>query len=255
MRGIPISVITTMVVALFAHAQFVKDGSIGQPTAPPPQAAAKSDTPSSWIQPGVKVLILPASKADQEFPVRYIYRDTSKKDRPPCSEVSGKVVVIETVMSYWVTLRDESSGKLYYAPRKNDRYAPTRDDLLENITPLSDLQAARDALLGKEVWCKTGALSTYDATTGIVGSTYIDVSRPVKISDVLAGWDDAKPVRVVVRTNAGKEGFIDIHYSNTNIFSYMQTTNNFSDYFSGSSRNSVNRPFEGSSCWKDHRFQ
>lgn len=91
----------------------------------------------------------------------------------------------------------------------------------ERVTGMAlvdDIENARAQWQGQTLWCKESRLVTHDAQTGAVSYVVIKKYAPVKVLEVMAGWNEEKPVRFVLETADGKRGFLDLNLSGTNVF-------------------------------------
>jgi hypothetical protein len=66
------------------------------------------------------------------------------------------------------------------------------------------------------LWVKSTYVSTYDAATEHIGSVTIKKYSPAKVTDVSVGFRSASPVRFILQTQRGEEGFLDVNLSGTN---------------------------------------
>ncbi|MEP7336183.1 MAG: hypothetical protein ABI977_00335, partial [Acidobacteriota bacterium] len=94
-----------------------------------------------------------------------------------------------------------------------------------------DIHNASQHWLGKTLWCKEGRLSIYDEQTGAVSFITIKKYSPLKIVDVVAGWNEEKPVRFLLETADGKRGFVDLNLSGTNVFKEVRHLSHFEHCF------------------------
>jgi hypothetical protein len=105
------------------------------------------------------------------------------------------------------------------------------DGLIDNAAPLVDLQSARNAWVGKSVWTLlsryyvlTGWEHNYQTHSRLDGSVAVKKYSMVRITDVLAGNSAFKPVRIVFRTPASEEVFIDVSVSHTGFQAHSSQT-------------------------------
>src|SRR5882672_5685718 len=82
---------------------------------------------------------------------------------------------------------------------------------------LDDIEIARKQLAGKTLWSKMLMISNYDEQSGAITMTPVRKFGPLKVVDVVPGWDEEKPVRVKLETPDGKHGFVDLNLSGTNV--------------------------------------
>lgn len=104
----------------------------------------------------------------------------------------------------------------------------------ERVTGMAlvdDIEHARAQWQGQTLWCKESRLVTHDVTTGQVSYVAIKKYAPVKVLEVVAGWNEEKPVRLVLETVDGKRGFIDLNLSGTNVFKDARYLHRFEHCF------------------------
>jgi hypothetical protein len=101
-------------------------------------------------------------------------------------------------------------------------------DTVGGIAPLADINNARLKYLGKTLCRIRGSILTYNHKTEKFGTVNFKRYAPVKVVNVVAGWDDMSPVRFILQTPSGEEGFIDVSLSGTNVSSGR---GNFDDWF------------------------
>jgi hypothetical protein len=82
---------------------------------------------------------------------------------------------------------------------------------------LDDIENARKQWAGKMVWSKMLMISSYDEQSGAITMTPVRKFGPLKVVDVVPGWDEEKPVRLKLETPDGKQGFVDLNLSGTNV--------------------------------------
>ena len=88
---------------------------------------------------------------------------------------------------------------------------------VKGIALVDDLEKARAAWVGRTVWSREMLLQTYDADRDAIGFVKVKKYAPVKVVEVLPGWDEEKPARFVLETAVGERGFLDVNLSGTNV--------------------------------------
>jgi hypothetical protein len=53
---------------------------------------------------------------------------------------------------------------------------------------------------------------------------------PLKVVDVVPGWDEEKPARFKLETPDGKQGFVDLNLSGTNVQKEVRNLSRFEDH-------------------------
>src|SRR5215813_4241425 len=82
---------------------------------------------------------------------------------------------------------------------------------------LDDIENARKQWAGKTIWSKMLMISSYDEQSGAITMTPVKKFGPLTVVDVVPGWDEEKPVRFKLETPDGKQGFVDLNLSGTNV--------------------------------------
>lgn len=82
---------------------------------------------------------------------------------------------------------------------------------------VDDIENARKQWAGKTVWSKMLMISSYDEQSGAVTMTPVKKFEPLKVVEIVPGWDEEKPARFKLETHDGKQGFVDLNLSETNV--------------------------------------
>lgn len=133
---------------------------------------------------------------------------------PSSTRVSGSFNVMMVVEETGERLRALASG-----------------ETVRGLGPAADIERARALYVGKTLWRDAGALQTFDEKSGRVSFVGVEPFDALKVVAVSAGWDDSAPVRVVVRTPAGAEGFVDVNFSGTNVPTILRNHHRFDKEF------------------------
>lgn len=96
---------------------------------------------------------------------------------------------------------------------------------------IDDLEKARQQWMGQTLWCRQMRLSTYDETTDQLGSLALRKYTPLKVVEIRPGWDEEKPLRFVLQTSEGQQGFLDLNLSGTNVQRETRHLNRFEEHF------------------------
>ena len=180
---------------------------------------------SSWV--GERFVFLPKQKTLQRFGYRDFQIGDDLYKCPTYNEYVGRiarVVSSKKVCDHWdVELVIEDNGQRVSAT--------ARSGDIEGIALVSDIRAARDRWLGKTLWYRKTWIETYDEDTGETQFVYLEKNSPVKVIHVTAGWNCSTPVRFVLQTPAGEEGYVDIAWSGTNC---SESERKYSDNFEAS---------------------
>lgn len=213
-----------------SSAQYVRQGSIGEKKEEKPVTNEPFGTLpiEQWLNQ--RFIFMPRTRQFQKFGydgfavVKIDKKGKAKYDFPLASQLPydkyvGRIVKVTAVNKvkpeYSVLERLQIEFTLEDTGEKLI-YQPVSDKRVEGIAPVTDLDAARQQYLGKTLWIVDSAVYTYDAATDEKG--YVEVRRysPVKVTDIVVGTEQEAPVRFIVQTESGKQGYIDVAMSGTN---------------------------------------
>lgn len=131
----------------------------------------------------------------------------------------------------------EFSGRFHFELEMEDtqerlraRTLPGKESL-KGIALIDDLSNARSQWAGKTLWCRQPRLSTYDEQNDQTGAIAVKRYSPLKVVEIVAGWDEEKPVRFLLETAEGKRGFLDLNMSGTNVFKEVRSLYQMDYYF------------------------
>jgi hypothetical protein len=110
------------------------------------------------------------------------------------------------------------------------RTVPNKESI-KGLLLVEDLEKARQRWVGQTLWCRQMRLSTYDEQSDNLGSVAIKRYAPLKVVAINPGWDEEKPLRFVLQTSDGKQGFLDINLSGTNVPPEIRHLNRFDEAF------------------------
>jgi hypothetical protein len=176
---------------------------------------------NSWV--GQRFVFLPGPKASENG----TYDDFS--GRLVRKQYQGRVAKVISVSDF--------SGRVHLELEMEDTQERLRAKTLPNkesikgIALIDDISNARSRWAGKTLWCVLPRLSTYDEGNDLVGSITVKRYSPVKVVDIVAGWDEEKPARFLLETADGKRGFLDLNLSSTNVFKEVRHLYRMEYYF------------------------
>jgi hypothetical protein len=102
---------------------------------------------------------------------------------------------------------------------------------VRGIAPVAVLDAARQQYLGKTLWIVDPLVYTYDDATGETNFVKVRRYSPVKATDIVVGTENNAPVRLILQTEDGKQGYTDVALSGTNAESLVLSYHKFDDKF------------------------
>jgi len=101
---------------------------------------------------------------------------------------------------------------------------------LPGVARILDVEEARSRWIGNLFILNVNDLQVLNPETGEPFSFFIGKDTPVRVVDVIPGWDERYPVRVVVSTAQGVRGFFDVHTSRFNLPTEFLRSGRIGDY-------------------------
>ena len=207
---------------------------------------------SKWI--GLRLMILPQSKALQRFGYQELYQDPAKDNGKdvqyaplPYADYVGRIVRVVGIGRGNLPGGDHvDEADLQLEGSKQIIHGDIDQGCMTDTAPVSDLETARTLYLGKTLWLASDHLSTYDpqkdtadvptspAWHQAFGKTPIKQYSPVKVLDIVPGWYASAPTRFIVQDESGTEGaqgYVDVHMSDTNVPESLKAADKFQDTF------------------------
>jgi hypothetical protein len=184
---------------------------------------------SAWV--GERFIFMPRKASFQRYGYQLINPIDDEFGKLPYQDYVGKIAKVLAVApskfkieGFWeVFLEVEGTGQKLRA----EAYGES----VEGLANLQDIDDARTKYLGKKVQYNGQILSRYNAVTDKVEFFTIPKNMLVDVTDVIVSWEQTAPVRFVVQTSKGEEGFIDVNMSGTNISKVLQKFHQFNDTF------------------------
>jgi len=227
---------------LQADHSYVQDGSIGKAPDPPklPGLLLETLPPDKWV--GQKIIILPEQVALQHFGYVGMVRGRRGNYSTPYKDIAGKIATITScrVENGLETMRFTVDGtKDSYVTKF---YGHLTDPIkFDNIAFVSDLDFARAQWEGKSLWPTVSKLQTYDQSKDLpnvngalwnsLSDFEIEKLKPLTVDKVTASWYPDRPIRLILKTADGKEGFADVRVSYNNTGSTSDTRYDFDTQF------------------------
>lgn len=214
---------------VFAQNPYIREGSVGKPS-PDTEASDKNGLRyrpiETWV--GQKFIFLPKPKSLQQYGYRASYPGDSRCAYKDCMGRIGTVQEVTPIRysdsGFHVKIKMNDNGQVYTAS--------ALDGQIDDLAAVADLELARSLWMGKALWFFGHEIATYDALTGKIGSLKnVRKYCPVKVMDVVAGWYSFEPARLVVRTESGEEGFVDVNVTGTNVPDSLRDMARFEDSF------------------------
>ena len=200
---------------------FVREGSIGDvKKEAPTRIGPETLELDSWV--GQKFILLP--KARNSFDYQSFDPQLSYK------EWMGKILVVNKIDREPVD--GESLRKVHFRSEDGKSVsAKLYTDSIDDIAPVRDLEFARNRWLGKTIWIKKGELATWNAEKSEFGSVKFQNCSPIVVTDVIAGWYAHVPIRLILKTPDGREGYDDVNVSGTNVAEVLRKFGAFEERF------------------------
>lgn len=213
---------------LFGQNPYIHEGSIGKQKVA--SDIAKKDIfsfipISLWV--GERFIFLPRTKSTQKYGYQNFKGGDGKYGQPTYNKYVGriaKVVSVEKGRILWdIEFEMEDNG--------HRLTATAFSGTISDIALIADIDNARSKWIGKTLWYVDNKIDTYNEDTGEVGSMKVKKYSPVKVVDIVLGWYDHEPVRFILQTSSGEEGFKDVNLSGTNVSDTLRDIFNFKEFF------------------------
>ncbi len=206
---------------------------------------------ANWA--GMRLIILPQSKALQHYGYQELYQesaeDTAQEYAPlRYEEYAGKIVRVVGIGRGNLPGGDHvDEADLQMEENKKIIHGDIDQGCMNDVAPASDLENARKLYLGKTLWLSRDHLTSYDPekdTSDAPGSpalyeafqrVSIKQFSPVKVLDIVPGWYSSVPTRFIVQEEGGAaaaQGYVDVHMSDTNVPDDLKAMDRFQDAFS-----------------------
>ena len=207
-------------------------------------AAVPTVPEANWV--GMRLVILPQSRAVQHYGYQELYRDNNEFAPLPYAEFAGRIVrVVGIEQGHGPNGETVDEADLQLEDDKKTLHGDIDGGCMDDVAPVSDIETARTLYLGKTLWLASDHLDTYDPQKDISDSpvpllrheafqqTKIKQYSPVRVTEVVPGWHASAPVRFVVQEEGGKRvsGYVDIHMSDTNIPKELRSVSRFEKTF------------------------
>lgn len=166
---------------------------------------------------------MPKPKTLQHNYIGPYFGEKDKYSGIPYRILAGKIATAIEVNEYhYIKFKIEKTGEIFY----DDTYLSVHE-----VALIDDIDSARARWVGKTLKFKGKELHTYDAKVDKEDVIEVPLHTPVKVVDIVAGWYDAMPVRFIVQLPDGREGYVDVNMSNTNVSDKWFDKNRFWFFF------------------------
>ena len=174
----------------------------------------------SWV--GKRFIFLPKPKGSESG----TYEDFSRSvtHQKYAGRVARVVSANDSSASAYIEFEMEDDGERLRV------FTVANKESVRGMALLDDIENARKQWAGKTVWGKMLMISSYDEQSGAIGMTAIKKFGPLKVVDVVPGWDEEKPARFKLETPDGKQGFVDLNLSGTNVQKEVRYLSRFEDH-------------------------
>lgn len=190
---------------------------------PKPAEAAPAVFPyqpiGSWA--GKRFIFLPKPKGSESGTYEDFSRAVTHKKY--AGRVARVVSANDSGVSAFIEFEMEDDGERLRV------FTVAHKESVRGMALLDDIENARKQWVGKTLWSKMLMISSYDEQSGALTMTQVKKFGPLKVIDVVPGWDEEKPVRFKLETPAGKQGFVDLNLSGTNVQKEVRYLSRFED--------------------------
>lgn len=173
----------------------------------------------SWV--GKRFIFLPKPKGAESG----TYEDFSRAitHQKYAGRVARVVSASDSSASAYIEFEMEDDGE------KLRVFTVANKESVKGMALVDDIENARKQWAGKTVWSQILMISSYDEQSGAVTMTPVKKFGPLKVVDVVPGWDEEKPARFKLETPDGKQGFVDLNLSGTNVQKEVRHLSRFED--------------------------
>jgi hypothetical protein len=171
----------------------------------------------NWV--GERFIFLPKSKKLQSYGYQSFKVDYERY----VGRIAKVISIDESDYLPKVSFKMEDDGK--------ELKATAYSESIDGIAPIADIDSARSRWLNKTLWIKEKELVLYDEEKDKFLSIKIKKYSPVKVLDIVAGWYNHEPVRFILQTASGDEGFVDVNLSGTNVSYILRDYSHFDEEF------------------------
>jgi hypothetical protein len=174
----------------------------------------------SWV--GKRFIFLPKPKGSESG----TYEDFSRlvTHQKYAGRVARVVSANDSGASAFIEFQMEDDGERLRV------FTVANKESVRGMALLDDIENARKQWAGKTVWGKMLMISNYDEQSGAIAMTAVKKFGPLKVVDVVPGWDEEKPARFKLETPDGKQGFVDLNLSGTNVQKEVRNLSRFEDH-------------------------
>ncbi len=212
---------------ILAQNSYIRKGSIGETKV---ESGPKKETidpfsfrpVGSWV--GERFIFLPKIKPNHQDGYTGFKNIDGEPVKLNYSEFVGRVAkVISAGRFSDVEFEMEDNGdRVSVSAHRNG---------IDGIALISDIDDARKMWSGKTLWYKKNVISTYNEDTGDFGKIMVRKFSSIKVIGIFAGFYNGRPVRFILKTDSGKEGFVDVNMSGTNVSPTIRNEDRFQDFF------------------------
>jgi hypothetical protein len=174
----------------------------------------------SWV--GKRFIFLPKPKGSESG----IYEDFNRAitHQKYAGRIARVLTANDSGASAYVEFEMEDDGE------RLRLFTVAGKESVSGMAFVDDIENARKQWAGKTVWSKMLMISSYDEQSGAITMTPVKKFGPLKVVDVVPGWDEEKPVRFKLETPDGKQGFVDLNLSGTNVRKEVRLQSKFEDH-------------------------
>ncbi len=139
----------------------------------------------SWV--GKRFIFLPKPKGSESG----TYEDFSRAvtHQKYAGRVAHVVSADASGVSAYIEFEMEDDGERLRV------FTVANKESVRGMALLDDIENARKQWAGKTVWSKMLMISSYDEQSGAITMTPVKKFGPLKVVDVVPGWDEEKPAR------------------------------------------------------------
>jgi len=213
-----------------AQSPYVREGDIGAQAAQQQTARRGIFDPipiSDWA--GERFIFLPQPKSLQHFGYQSFNVGGAISEPARYEKFVGRIARVTGVRQrgpLWdVDFQMEGTNEALTATAYGNSVV--------GIARVADIDSARARWLGKTLWYTKSKLSTFREVGDNEEFGDVEIGRfaPVKVVNIVAGWYWHKPVRFILQSDSGAEGYQDVNLSGTNAGEILVDNSRFDEFF------------------------
>jgi hypothetical protein len=215
---------------------YIRPGAIGNPQVKEAQAKETEKVAGRTLEimdwGGERVMFAPKSEGTK----KYGYQSIKKRPAPGQSGIGSHGLPYETYVGKFATIKRVTKERIIHRIELEtddgeglvgDAYLET----LDGIVFVRDLDYAKEHYQGKPLWLMSADLLGVDEGGEHFSTIPAKRFSKVMVKAVAVGSFQDNPIRFVLNTSDGKEGYVDFQITGTNVSHSLRSEDSFSNHF------------------------